>query len=54
MALLIPDMYKLVCTALGCSDASTVAQIEAEIALSLQADKRKIVIMLTVVWFGLL
>jgi hypothetical protein len=35
----IPDTYKLVCRALGCPDTTTTAQIEAEIALSLQADR---------------
>jgi len=35
---LIPDCYKLVCRALGCSETSTAAQIEAEIALSLQTE----------------
>ena len=35
---LIPDCYKLVCSALGCSETSTAAQVEAEIALSLQTE----------------
>ncbi len=35
---LIPDCYKLVCRALGCSETSTAVQIEAEIALSLQTE----------------
>jgi hypothetical protein len=39
MKLLIPDMYKLVCKALGCAGEGTGAQIAAEIELSLQADK---------------
>jgi hypothetical protein len=35
----IPDTYKLVCRALGCPDTTTTAQIEAEIALSLQDNR---------------
>lgn len=36
---MIPDCYKLVCRALGCSETSTMAQIEAEIASSLAAEQ---------------
>ena len=36
---LVPDCYKLVCRALGCSETSTTAQVEAEIASSLQAER---------------
>lgn len=39
LKLLIPDTYKLVCNALGCSDTSTAAQIEAEIEQSLQHER---------------
>lgn len=39
LKLLIPDTYKLVCRALGCSDTSTTAQIEAEIEHSLQNER---------------
>ena len=33
-------MYKLVCTAVGCPEASTAAQIEAEIHLSVSLTRR--------------
>jgi hypothetical protein len=35
----VPDCYKLVCRALGCPETTTAAQIETEIALSLQAER---------------
>ena len=39
LKLFIPDTYKLVCRALGCSETSTIAQIEAEIAITLQTER---------------
>jgi hypothetical protein len=40
MGLCVPDIYKAICTSLGCADTPPEAEIEQEIQRSVQADRK--------------